>query len=199
MTRILVIDNFDSFTFNLVHYLEKLDFEVIVKRNNQITPDEIIQLDISHILISPGPCDPDKAGHSLAIIEHLKTQIPILGVCLGHQAIGQHFGANIVKAKTIMHGKTSSIFHSDTGMFRQLPQGFTATRYHSLVIDKATLPDCLEITAWTENETGDMEYIMGVKHKQLNIEGVQFHPESIMSNHGLKLLANFFDVDNQQI
>ncbi|MDH5629773.1 MAG: aminodeoxychorismate/anthranilate synthase component II [Gammaproteobacteria bacterium] len=188
--RILMVDNYDSFTFNLVHYLEQLDAEVIVKRNDELTIEEIEQIAPTHIVISPGPCDPDKAGLSLKIIDVFKGKIPILGVCLGHQAIAQAFGAHVVRAEHVVHGKTSPIHHTNQGVFRELPQGFQATRYHSLIIEKDSLPDCFDITAWTENEAG-FEYIMGVKHKTLPLEGVQFHPESVMSDYGLKLLHSF--------
>jgi len=196
-----MVDNYDSFTFNLVHYLEQLDakdlaVEVIVKRNDQLTLAEIEQLAPTHIVISPGPCDPNKAGLCLVIVERFYQTIPILGVCLGHQVIGQVFGAKIVKAESVVHGKTSAIYHSSKGIFKGLNQGFNATRYHSLVIDKDSLPDCLNVTAWTEasnKETGatDFEYIMGIRHKDYPLEGLQFHPESILSEHGLTLLKQF--------
>ncbi len=186
-----MIDNYDSFTFNLVHYLEQLDAVVTVKKNDEISIPQIIDLAPSHIVISPGPCTPNEAGISLKLIESLKGKIPILGVCLGHQAIGQSFGAKVTKAGQIMHGKTSKISHTNKGVFNELPQNFEATRYHSLVLDKNSLPEELEMTAWTEDETGKLEAIMGVRHKQHNIQGIQFHPESILSEFGLKLLKHF--------
>ena len=185
---LLMIDNYDSFTYNLVQYFGELGEEVVVFRNDEITPDEVARLKPAHIVISPGPCTPNEAGVSVRLIECYSGQIPILGVCLGHQSIGQAFGGKIVHARQLMHGKTSPIFHRNTGVFRDLPNPFTATRYHSLVIERASLPDCLEITAWTED--GE---IMGVRHKSLMIEGVQFHPESILTEHGHKLLENFLD------
>ncbi|WP_246722936.1 aminodeoxychorismate/anthranilate synthase component II [Aliikangiella sp. G2MR2-5] len=190
-SRILMLDNYDSFTFNLVHYLEQLDVEVVVKRNDQTSIDEITDIAPTHIVISPGPCDPDKAGLSLQVIREFKQKLPILGVCLGHQAIGQVFGACVGKASNVVHGKTSSIFHNGMGIFSKLPSPFSATRYHSLVIQAESLPDCLEVTAWTETEAGDLEYIMGIQHKQLPVFGVQFHPESILSEHGMLLLSSF--------
>jgi anthranilate synthase component 2 len=183
---LLMIDNYDSFTYNLVQYFGELGEEVMVFRNDEITPDEVAQLKPACIVISPGPCTPSKAGISVPLIERYNSQIPVLGVCLGHQSIGQAFGGKIVHAKHLMHGKTSLIFHNNAGVFRSLPNPFIATRYHSLVIERKSLPDCLEITAWTED--GE---IMGVRHKTLPIEGVQFHPESILSEHGHKLLENF--------
>jgi anthranilate synthase component II len=186
-----MLDNYDSFTFNLVHYFEMLDAEVVVKRNDEVTITAIERLNPSHIVISPGPCDPIRAGISIATIEHFQQQIPILGVCLGHQAIGQAFGGKIINAKRIMHGKTSPILHTNKGVFEGVVSPFTATRYHSLVIDKASLPNCLEITAWTENDKGEFQHIMGVRHKKYNIEGIQFHPESILSQSGLSILENF--------
>jgi anthranilate synthase component II len=188
---ILLIDNYDSFTYNLVQYLGELGEEVMVFRNDEITPDEVAQLKPACIVISPGPCTPSKAGISISLIERYKSQVPVLGVCLGHQSIGQAFGGKIVHAKQLMHGKTSLIFHNNAGVFRGLPNPLTATRYHSLVVERESLPDCLEITAWTED--GE---IMGVRHKTLPIEGVQFHPESILSEHGHKLLENFLDRGN---
>ena len=185
---LLMIDNYDSFTYNLVQYFGELGEEVMVFRNDEITPDEISQLNPARIVISPGPCTPSKAGISIPLIERCNGRIPILGVCLGHQSVGQAFGGKIVHAKQLMHGKTSSIFHKGAGMFRGLPNPFTATRYHSLVIERESLPDCLEITAWTED--GE---IMGVRHKTLAVEGLQFHPESILTEHGHKLLENFLN------
>lgn len=183
---LLMIDNYDSFTYNLVQYFGELGEEVTVFRNDAITPDEISQLNPQRIVISPGPCTPSKAGVSVPLIGHHNGKIPILGVCLGHQSIGQAFGGRIIHAKQLMHGKTSPIFHIGEGVFRGLPSPFTATRYHSLVIERESLPDCLEITAWTED--GE---IMGVRHKTLAVEGLQFHPESILTEHGHKLLENF--------
>lgn len=188
---ILMIDNYDSFTYNLVQYLGELGAEVVVKRNDQITLEEIEKLAPERIMVSPGPCTPSEAGISLDVIEHFKGKLPIFGVCLGHQSIGQGFGGDVIRAKEIMHGKTSPVFHTDTGIFAGLPSPFIATRYHSLVIDQTTLPDCLEVTAWTETEDGKIDEIMGVRHKELNIEGVQFHPESILTDHGHDILRNF--------
>ena len=183
---LLMIDNYDSFTFNLVQYLGELGEDVLVKRNDEITLDEIEKLAPAKIVISPGPCSPSEAGISVAVIEKFAGRIPLLGVCLGHQAIGQAFGGRIVHAKTLMHGKTSQVTHTGQGVFAELPTPFRATRYHSLVIERESCPDCLEITAWTD----DAE-IMGVRHKSMPIEGVQFHPESIMTEHGHQLLENF--------
>jgi len=195
--KVLMIDNYDSFTYNLVQYLGELEAEVEVVRNDQVSVDEILRNDASHIMISPGPCTPDQAGVSMAAIEALAGEKPILGVCLGHQSIGQVYGGDIVHARKIMHGKTSAVKHTARGVFAGLESPFVATRYHSLVIDKETLPDCLEVTAWTENEDGSMDEIMGVRHKQLAIEGVQFHPESILTEHGHHLLRNFLQQKNQ--
>ncbi len=183
---LLMIDNYDSFTYNLVQYFSELGEKVAVYRNDEITLETISQLQPERIVISPGPCTPTEAGISLSVIDQFSDDIPVLGVCLGHQSIGQAFGGKIVHAKQLMHGKTSPIFHHDIGVFQGLPNPFTATRYHSLVIDRSTLPDCLEVTAWTED--GE---IMGVRHKTRAIEGVQFHPESILSEHGHQLLKNF--------
>ncbi len=183
---LLMIDNYDSFTYNLVQYFGELGQDVQVYRNDEIDLAKVAELDPAHIVISPGPCTPNEAGISLALINEFKGKIPLLGVCLGHQSIGQAFGGKIVKAKTLMHGKTSLIHHKDTGVFKGLNNPYTATRYHSLVIERETLPDCLEVTAWTEDNE-----IMGVKHKTLPIEGVQFHPESILTEHGHDLLDNF--------
>lgn len=190
---LLMIDNYDSFTYNVVQYLGELGADVHVHRNDEITIAQIEALAPSKIVISPGPCTPNEAGVSLAAIEHFKGKIPILGICLGHQSIGQAFGGEIVRAGQVMHGKTSAMHHNNQGVFKGLNMPFTATRYHSLVICKETLPECLEITAWTENEDGSMEEIMGVRHKELDIEGVQFHPESILSEHGHDLLRNFLE------
>ena len=190
---LLMIDNYDSLTYNVVQYLGELGADVHVYRNDDITIEEIEKLAPEKIVISPGPCTPSKAGVSLAVIERFQGRIPILGICLGHQSIGQAFGGEIVRAGQVMHGKTSPIYHNDTGVFNGLKMPFTATRYHSLVVCKDVLPDCLEITAWTENEDGSMEEIMGIRHKELDIEGVQFHPESILSEHGHDLLQNFLN------
>ncbi|VAW84620.1 Anthranilate synthase, amidotransferase component @ Para-aminobenzoate synthase, amidotransferase component [hydrothermal vent metagenome] len=187
---LLMIDNYDSFTYNLVQYFGELGADVVVYRNDQITVDDIVKLNPEQIVISPGPCTPDEAGISVAVIQHFSGKRPILGVCLGHQSIAQAFGGNIVRAKQVMHGKTSPIFHKNTGVFSDLPSPYEATRYHSLVIDANRLPNCLEITAWTEKE-GQIDEIMGVRHKELDIEGVQFHPESILTEHGHQLLKNF--------
>ena len=183
---LLMIDNYDSFTYNLVQYLGELGQYVQVFRNDEIDLHTIKQLKPEKIVISPGPCTPNEAGISLALIKEFAGKIPLLGVCLGHQSIGQAFGGRIIKAKTLMHGKTSLIHHTSKGVFKDLPNPYTATRYHSLVIERKTIPDCLEITAWTDD--GE---IMGVKHKTLAVEGVQFHPESVLTEHGHDLLNNF--------
>ena len=191
---LLMIDNYDSFTYNLVQYFGELGADVKVYRNDQITLEEIEQLAPDHLVISPGPCTPNEAGVSVEAIKHFAGKLPILGVCLGHQSIGQAFGGHIIHAKEIMHGKTSMVFHKDEGVFKGLDNPFEATRYHSLVIEQATLPDCLEITAWTQTEKGEIDEIMGVRHKSLAIEGVQFHPESILTRHGHDLLHNFLKI-----
>ncbi|NOT14308.1 MAG: aminodeoxychorismate/anthranilate synthase component II [Methylotenera sp.] len=183
---LLMIDNYDSFTYNLVQYFGELEQDVQVYRNDEISLDKIHALKPEKIVISPGPCTPNEAGISLPLIHEFAGKIPLLGVCLGHQSIGQAFGGKIIKAKTLMHGKTSLIHHKNIGVFKDLPNPYTATRYHSLVIERETIPDCLEITAWTDD--GE---IMGVKHKTLAVEGVQFHPESILTEHGHDLLNNF--------
>ncbi|MFY0665433.1 MAG: aminodeoxychorismate/anthranilate synthase component II [Natronospirillum sp.] len=188
---LLMIDNYDSFTYNIVQYLGELGAEVKVVRNDELTLAQIIELRPSQLVVSPGPCTPNEAGVSVAAIEHFAGQIPILGICLGHQSIGQAFGGDIVRAKAVMHGKTSPIYHTNSGVFTGLKQGYTATRYHSLVIAQDSLPDCLEVTAWTQNDDGSVDEIMGVRHKTLDIEGVQFHPESILTEHGHDLLQNF--------
>ncbi|HEV2112443.1 MAG TPA: aminodeoxychorismate/anthranilate synthase component II [Gammaproteobacteria bacterium] len=188
---ILMIDNYDSFTYNLVQYLGELGAEVAVHRNDALSVAEAAALRPERIVISPGPCTPSEAGICVELIQELGGQLPILGVCLGHQAIGQAFGGRIVHAGQVMHGKVSRIRHTGQGVFRNLPDGFEATRYHSLVIDKQSLPECLEVTAWTEDARGGMEEIMGVRHKTLPVEGVQFHPESILTQHGHDLLRNF--------
>lgn len=185
---LLMIDNYDSFTYNLVQYLGELGQEVRVYRNDEITLEGVERLNPARVVISPGPCTPNEAGISVPLIRHLAGKVPILGVCLGHQAIGQALGGKVVHAKQLMHGKTSAIHHDGRGVFRGLPDAFTATRYHSLVIERASLPDCLEVSAWTED--GE---IMGVRHRNLAVEGVQFHPESILTEHGHRLLGNFLE------
>ncbi|MGA1561988.1 MAG: anthranilate synthase component II [Gammaproteobacteria bacterium] len=190
---LLMIDNYDSFTFNLVQYLGELGVEVAVHRNDQISVDDIAALNPERIVLSPGPCTPTEAGVSLDVVKHFAGKLPILGVCLGHQTIGQAFGGDIVRAKEIMHGKTSPVHHQGQGVFRDLPNPFQATRYHSLVIAKDSLPDVLEVTAWTENPDGSLDEIMGVRHREFAIEGVQFHPESILTEHGHHLLRNFLE------
>jgi anthranilate synthase component 2 len=188
---ILLIDNYDSFTYNLVQYLGELGAEVEVRRNDALSVADVAALQPKGVVISPGPCTPNEAGISVELIKQLGGKLPILGVCLGHQAIGQAFGGRIVHAGQVMHGKVSRIRHTGKGVFRGLPDGFEATRYHSLVIAKDLVPDCLEVTAWTEDDRGGVEEIMGVRHKSLPIEGVQFHPESILTQHGHDLLRNF--------
>jgi len=188
---LLMIDNYDSFTYNLVQYFGELGEDVHVHRNDEITLAQITEMQPKKIVISPGPCTPNEAGISVPLIHAFAGKIPLLGVCLGHQSIGQAFGGNIIKAKTLMHGKTSLIHHHNVGVFKHLPNPYTATRYHSLVIERASLPDCLEITAWTEDADGNFDEIMGVRHKTLQVEGVQFHPESILTEHGHALLNNF--------
>ncbi len=190
---LLVIDNYDSFTFNLVQYLQALGAEVRVERNDALDVRAIERLAPDRILISPGPCTPNEAGVSLDLVRELGARVPILGVCLGHQAIGQAYGGQVVRAGRIMHGKTSPIRHRGTGVFKGLPDGYEATRYHSLVVDRATLPGCLEVTAWTEHEDGSVEEIMGLRHRSHPVEGVQFHPESILTEHGHALLKNFLE------
>ena len=188
---ILMVDNYDSFTYNVVQYLAELDADVRVYRNDQITIAEIEQLAPEKIVISPGPCTPNEAGISVEAIKHFAGKIPILGICLGHQSIGQAFGGEIIRAKQVMHGKTSMIHHNNSGVFANLSNPYEATRYHSLVINQNTLPDCFEVTAWTQNNDGSIDEIMGVRHKELAVEGVQFHPESILTQHGHDLLNNF--------
>jgi anthranilate synthase component 2 len=190
---LLMIDNYDSFTYNLVQYLQSLGAEVRVVRNDAMTVDEIAKLAPERIVISPGPCTPNEAGVSLEIIERLGANTPILGVCLGHQSIGQAYGGNVIRAGRIMHGKTSRIRHEGKGVFAGLPDAYEATRYHSLVVERSSLPAALEVTAWTENEDGSMEEIMGLRHREYPVEGVQFHPESILTEHGHALLKNFLE------
>ncbi|MDZ4141866.1 MAG: aminodeoxychorismate/anthranilate synthase component II [Methylotenera sp.] len=192
---LLMIDNYDSFTYNLVQYLGELGQDVQVYRNDEIDLAKVASLKPTHIVISPGPCTPNEAGISVPLIKAFAGKIPLLGVCLGHQSIGQAFGGKIVHAKQLMHGKTSLIHHNNIGVFSGLPNPYTATRYHSLVIEKESLPDCLEITAWTQNEEGGFGEIMGVRHKTLQVEGVQFHPESILTEYGHELLDNFLKAD----
>ncbi|HEX4852746.1 aminodeoxychorismate/anthranilate synthase component II [Arenimonas sp.] len=192
---LLMIDNYDSFTYNLVQYFGELGQDVKVVRNDDLTVAQIAALKPDHIVISPGPCTPNEAGVSLEVLEKLAGQVPILGVCLGHQSLGQAFGGEVVRARTIMHGKTSPIRHKGVGVFAGLPDPFEATRYHSLVVRKESLPDCLEVTAWTENEDGSIDEIMGLRHKTLAVEGVQFHPESILTQHGHDMLRNFLKAD----
>ena len=188
---ILMIDNYDSFTYNVVQYLGELKADVQVFRNDEITIAEVGALAPEKIVISPGPCTPNEAGISVALVKTFAGKIPILGICLGHQSIGQAFGARVVRARQVMHGKTSSIYHADTGVFRGLSNPLEATRYHSLVVERETLPDCFEITAWTRTEDGQEDEIMGLRHRDYALEGVQFHPESILTEHGHDLLQNF--------
>ena len=188
---ILMIDNYDSFTWNVVQYLWELGAEVDVQRNDAISLADIEAQAPKGICISPGPCSPKEAGISMSVIEHFAGKVPIFGICLGQQSIGAVFGGQIVRAQKVMHGKTSPIHHTGEGVFRDLPSPFTATRYHSLVVDADSLPDCLEVTAWTENDGGGREAIMGLRHRELDIEGVQFHPESILSEHGHAMLGHF--------
>ena len=193
---LLMIDNYDSFTYNLVQYFGELGEEILVYRNDKISIAEIEALSPERIVVSPGPCTPNEAGLSLGLIDHFKGKLPLLGVCLGHQSIGQAFGGRIVHAKEIMHGKTSEIYHNNNDVFAGLDNPFTATRYHSLVIEQETLPVCLEVTAWTQTEDGEVDEIMGVRHKEYAISGVQFHPESILTSYGHELLKNFLEIDN---
>ena len=188
-----MIDNYDSFTWNLVQYLQTLGAEVKVVRNDELSVEEIARLAPERIVISPGPCTPNEAGVSLDVVRALGATTPILGVCLGHQSIGQAYGGDVVRAGRIMHGKTSRIRHQGRGVFAGLPDGYEATRYHSLVVDGATLPEALEVTAWTENDDGSVEEIMGLRHRDHPVEGVQFHPESILTEHGHALLKNFLE------
>ena len=193
--KLLMVDNYDSFTYNIVQYFGELGAEVTVVRNDETTVAEVEALmareGIERLVISPGPCSPNEAGISVAAIQHFAGKLPILGVCLGHQSIGQAFGGDVVRARQVMHGKTSPVFHEDKGVFAGLNKPLTVTRYHSLVVKRETLPDCLEMTAWTQHADGSVDEIMGLRHKTLNIEGVQFHPESILTEQGHELFANF--------
>jgi len=189
--KVVMVDNYDSFTYNLVQYFGELGADVTVLRNDEVTVEDIKALNPDKIVISPGPCTPKEAGISVETILTFAGNKPILGVCLGHQSIGYAFGGDIVHAKSIMHGKVSDVYHNDVGVFKGLNNPFVATRYHSLVIDQKTLPGCLEVTAWTQDEQGNVDEIMGVRHKTLDIEGVQFHPESILTEHGHDMLRNF--------
>ena len=191
---LLMIDNYDSFTYNLVHYLEELGEKVCVYRNDKLSLDEIESLDPGKIVISPGPCTPNEAGISLEVVSQFKDKLPILGVCLGHQSIGQAFGGKVVKASTVMHGKTSEIIHKNSDIFQGIDIPFSATRYHSLVLEKDSLPECFEVTAWTENKEGGVDEIMGLRHRDYPLYGVQFHPESILTSTGHQLLQNFLQV-----
>ncbi|MEP3350708.1 MAG: aminodeoxychorismate/anthranilate synthase component II [Marinomonas sp.] len=188
---LLMIDNYDSFTYNLVQYFRELGADVQVYRNDELSIEDIEQLAPTHLVISPGPCTPNEAGISMAAIAAFAGKIPILGICLGHQSIAQVFGGEVIRAKNVMHGKTSLIHHKNTSVFSGLPNPHVATRYHSLIVSADTLPDCFEVTAWCQNEAGEQEEIMGIRHKELAIEGVQFHPESILTEAGHALLANF--------
>jgi len=188
---LLMIDNYDSFTYNIVQYFRELGEEVRVHRNDEISVAAIREMMPDTMVISPGPCTPDEAGISVECIEEFAGKIPILGICLGHQSIGKAYGGKIVKSKRVMHGKTSLIHHTGQGVFRGISNPFSATRYHSLVIEKESLPDCLEITAWTETEEGSIDEIMGISHIETGVSGVQFHPESILTEHGYDLLQNF--------
>ena len=190
---ILMIDNYDSFTWNVVQYLAELGAEVVVRRNDEITVADIEPLNPEKIVISPGPCTPNEAGISMDTIRTYAGKVPILGICLGHQSIGQVFGGRVVRAGQVMHGKTSPIVHNNLGVFSGLSNPFEATRYHSLVVEKGSLPDCLEVTAWTETEDGEIDEIMGLRHRELPVEGVQFHPESILTQHGHDMLRNFLE------
>ena len=191
--KLVMIDNYDSFTYNLVQYFGELGGDVTVVRNDEMTLEDIAAMQPDKLVISPGPCTPKEAGISVEAILHFAGKLPILGVCLGHQSIGYAFGGKIIHAKEIMHGKTSAVYHHDEGVFKGLSNPFTATRYHSLVIDQDSLPDCLQVTAWTQDKQGNRDEIMGVRHKTLDVEGVQFHPESILTDHGHDLLKNFLE------
>ncbi len=188
---LIMVDNYDSFTYNVVQYFGELNADVHVVRNDEVNVADIAEKNPEYVVISPGPCTPNEAGISLEAVTAFAGKKPLLGICLGHQSIGQAFGGKIVRASQVMHGKISPVYHNNTGVFSNLPSPFNATRYHSLVIDKASLPDCLEVTAWTQNYDGSIDEIMGVKHKTLDVEGVQFHPESIFTEHGHQLLNNF--------
>ncbi len=188
---LLMLDNYDSFTYNVVQYLGELGADVHVVRNDELSVAEIEALAPERIVVSPGPCTPNEAGVSLELIRHFAGKLPILGVCLGHQSIGQAFGGDVVRARQVMHGKTSPVYHRDLGVFAGLNNPLTVTRYHSLVVRRETLPDSLEVTAWTQHEDGSLDEIMGLRHRTLNVEGVQFHPESILTEQGHELLANF--------
>lgn len=190
---ILMIDNYDSFTFNIVQYMSELGATLKVVRNDEISSQQIRDLNPAKIVISPGPCTPNEAGISVDVIKEFHSSIPILGVCLGHQSIAQAFGGKIVRAKKVMHGKVSQIHHNNTGVFNNLDQGFTATRYHSLVVERHSLPSCFEITSWTHDEADDFDEIMGIRHRDFPVEGVQFHPESILTEHGHLLFKNFLE------
>ncbi|MCL5042959.1 MAG: aminodeoxychorismate/anthranilate synthase component II [Gammaproteobacteria bacterium] len=191
MTKLLMIDNYDSFTYNVVQYFGELGAEVKVIRNDELTIEQIAELQPERIVISPGPCTPTEAGVSVPVLTHFAGQLPILGICLGHQSIGQAFGGQVVRARQVMHGKTSPVFHTDQGVFAGLANPLTVTRYHSLVVSRDNLPDCLEMTSWTQYADGSVDEIMGLRHREFQIEGVQFHPESILSEQGHELLANF--------
>lgn len=193
MSRVLMIDNYDSFTFNVVQYLQELGAEVEVYRNDAIALAGMEAREPEHLVISPGPCSPDEAGISLDAVRHFAGQLPVLGVCLGYQALGQAFGGRVVRARQVMHGKTSSIVHTGVGVFSGLPSPFTATRYHSLVVERDSLPECFEVTAWTETEDGQRDELMGMRHREYTMEGVQFHPESILTEHGHAMLKTFLD------
>ncbi len=193
---LVMIDNYDSFTYNVVQYLGELGAEVRVYRNDEVDIDALRELPMERLVISPGPCTPNEAGISMQAIQAFAGKVPILGICLGHQSIGQVYGGRIVRAGQVMHGKVSPIYHRQQGVFAGLPSPYQATRYHSLVIEPDSLPDCLEVTAWTENEDGSIEEIMGVRHREIAIEGVQFHPESILTDHGHQLLRNFLELRN---
>ncbi len=191
---LLMIDNYDSFTYNVVQYFGELGADVKVVRNDELTISDIEKLKTEHLVISPGPCTPNEAGISMQAVKHFAGKLPILGICLGHQSIAQAFGGKIIRAKKVMHGKTSDVYHEGEGVFADLNKPFTATRYHSLVIEQESMPDCLEVTAWTQNGDGSLEEIMGIQHKTLAIQGVQFHPESILTQHGHDLLDNFLKI-----
>lgn len=191
---LLMIDNYDSFTYNIVQYFGELQQDVKVVRNDELTLEDIERWQPKYLVIGPGPCSPTEAGISVPTIQHFAGKIPILGVCLGHQAIGQAFGGKIIRAKTVMHGRLSAMYHKNVGIFSNLPSPFDATRYHSLVIEQESLPDCLEMTCWTQQDDGSVEEIMGVRHREFAIEGVQFHPESILSQHGHAVFKNFLDI-----